>query len=151
MTGLTQAHVRLLKLLARQAVTESKRNGRPQLVRRMEPHRLVLPQPIIVDQDATSFVYAVQQASGGPLKIGFAARDVAARLRTLQTGSATELVVRYVFRAHRHREIELHDALDAYRLKGEWFEYCNPVVAFLHSYAMAAENQSALPRMLALG
>jgi len=65
------------------------------------------------------FVYFIQ-SSGGPIKIG-SASDVAARLKSLQTGSADELTLLAMTEGGEFRERELHARFAADRLRGEWF------------------------------
>jgi hypothetical protein len=93
-------------------------------------------------------VYFVQAVNGGPIKIGFTSHyDPTRRLRQLQLFSAEELRLIGLIRAQtrdegsglrtgRERALEqsLHRRFAAQRIRGEWFE---PSDALL---AMVAEN-----------
>jgi hypothetical protein len=56
------------------------------------------------------------------LKIGFTAGDPYKRLRTLQTGSPTRLVLLETYHGTIQDEQDLHRKFATERLHGEWFE-----------------------------
>ena len=66
-------------------------------------------------------VYVIQGDPGTPVKIGKAV-DVAARLRTLQTGSFMLLRLLDVIPGGYRVENQVHRALAGDRLQGEWFK-----------------------------
>ena len=76
-----------------------------------------------------SFVYVIQADEGTPLKVG-RARDVIARLGTLQTGNPYRLRVRYVLPGDHELEWQLHQKVAKHRLQGEWFEAAAASVLF---------------------
>lgn len=65
-------------------------------------------------------IYAIQRESGGAVKIG-STRDIAQRLRGLQTSCDEKLVVQRSFHAGRRVEKALHYLLCEHRVAGEWF------------------------------
>lgn len=81
--------------------------------------------PFYKEVDATSnsdrFIYILK--SGTYYKIGIA-KDVAQRLRNLQTGNPIEiaLVSAAFFEGAPRFESKLHEAFSEYRTRGEWFE-----------------------------
>jgi hypothetical protein len=79
--------------------------------------------------DDEGFTYVLRRGPGGPFKIG-RSRDVEARVRQLQTGSAEVLSVIAVLPGSS-KEQRLHGALDGWRMEGEWFSSDAPVSAAL--------------------
>lgn len=68
-------------------------------------------------------VYIVQASWGGPIKIGTARRGrVTKRLKEIQTGNPSHLVVRKIMPGGWLRERALHSEFAHLRLRGEWFE-----------------------------
>lgn len=65
-------------------------------------------------------IYLIQANLGTPYKIGIA-RDVDARLRTLQTGNPCRLSIVNAFPGGQELEVKIHRALKDERLVGEWF------------------------------
>lgn len=84
-----------------------------------------------------SYVYFVQAASGGPIKIGLSV-DPVARVRSLQGANADELVVLRVMPGNWITEMLLHERLEHRRVRGEWFEDCDEVRAAFADTAAAA-------------
>ena len=75
--------------------------------------------------------YFIQAGEGGLVKIG-RARDVTARMRSLQTGSATRLKLLRVLYADHERD--LHARFAPLRRHGEWFEF-SPAMLTAHQAA----------------
>jgi hypothetical protein len=73
-----------------------------------------------------TIVYVVQMAKAKHVKIGVA-RDIAKRLRGLQSGNPERLKVLHTFAGDYTDEKHLHGALTAWRLSGEWFRWGDPV------------------------
>jgi hypothetical protein len=78
--------------------------------------------------DATSyppkgFVYFIQVAPDGPVKIGYSSTKdgVQKRLNSLQTGNPDKLIVRKVVPGSRWVEQGLHRRFEKWRMEGEWF------------------------------
>lgn len=66
------------------------------------------------------FVYFIQNATTGAIKIGTAA-DPIGRLSTLQTGSDAELLLIGITTGGMETERALHQRFAATRIRGEWF------------------------------
>lgn len=66
-------------------------------------------------------VYFIQALTGGPIKIGVTTGPIRGRLSTLQTASPVPLVVLRETEGDYEAERDLHMALAAHRLSGEWF------------------------------
>jgi hypothetical protein len=78
--------------------------------------------------DADSVVYVVQANWGGPIKIGTARRGrIEQRIKELQTGNPSRLVVRQLLPGGRSVETELHERFSHLRMVGEWFECTDEV------------------------
>lgn len=84
-------------------------------------------------------IYFVQAESGGPIKIGFA-RDVAARLKSIQTSHPEPLRCLVHIAGTMEEEQLLHKDHARFRLKGEWFKDCE---AIQNLVAQARNNESA--------
>jgi hypothetical protein len=67
-----------------------------------------------------SNIYFLRAGPDGPVKIG-RARDVARRVRTLQTGSAVQLLLLGVIPGVAKLERQLHHRWRRCRIRGEWF------------------------------
>lgn len=76
------------------------------------------------------FVYFIQRREHGVIKIG-QARDVASRLRSLQTASPEPLHL--LATSQRHDERELHSFFQRERLRGEWFRPSPRLLAFIET------------------
>lgn len=78
------------------------------------------------------WVYAVSsEADPKAIKIGVA-QDIGKRLRSLQIGSASPIVLRWSTRGGYPLERHLHETFDKKRISGEWFDFrriANPVKA----------------------
>lgn len=68
-----------------------------------------------------SFVYVIQANGDTPIKVGVA-KDVHARMRTLQTGNPRQLRLLYVVPGAHALETKFHRQLRHSRLCGEWFD-----------------------------
>lgn len=69
------------------------------------------------------WVYFIEAAEAGSIKIGVTRGEPSERLSALQTGNSYGLQLLYAVycRDPFAAERELHKALDLYRLEGEWF------------------------------
>jgi hypothetical protein len=72
-------------------------------------------------------IYAIRVGSDGPVKIGRATNPIA-RMAELQTAHATPLNLLAAVRWPDEIEGELHRALGADRLQGEWFKPTDTVL-----------------------
>tara|TARA_B100001094_G_C18024945_1_gene717072 strand:- start:500 stop:787 length:288 start_codon:yes stop_codon:yes gene_type:complete len=67
-------------------------------------------------------LYFIQSDKTGMIKIG-RSLNPQKRLKQLQTGNPNNLKIIYVFKKQGHLETYLHQYLDKWRCKGEWFKY----------------------------
>lgn len=74
-----------------------------------------------------TFIYFVQADEGGPIKIG-RADDPATRLKELQTGNPSLLILRRCVIDSPDYEWVLHRLFSDFRIRGEWFQP-HPVLA----------------------
>jgi len=88
------------------------------------------------------FVYFLQ--SGERIKIGLA-RDPIRRLRTLQTGNATELKLLAVVAGDGSLERAIHAKFESARVSGEWFVRCGDLEEFIER-AQRCESINFNPR-----
>lgn len=85
-----------------------------------------------------SYVYVIRAGEDSPIKVGLA-KDVQARMATLQTGNPRKLRVLYVLPGDLELEWQLHNRLQGQRLVGEWFD--GPEIpAFLGFVASLAQR-----------
>lgn len=72
------------------------------------------------------FVYFIQANEGGPVKIGWS-DNPKRRLNQLQAAHHGTLNLLAAVPGGRDTEKSIHGRLDDYRVRGEWFEDCEPV------------------------
>ncbi len=65
------------------------------------------------------FVYIVRSSSQNAFKVGYCNGNT--RIHSLQTGNPDSLTLLRTIAAERQCEHTIHDALAAYRIRGEWF------------------------------
>jgi len=75
-------------------------------------------------------IYFIRAATGGPIKIGYA-KNLDARLATLQTGCPVRLEVIFSARCNRIVERAMHDFFKEDRLHGEWFDPSEKLMAMI--------------------
>jgi hypothetical protein len=100
--------------------------------------RRVAEDPELADLPAWEggLVYFVQAESGGPVKIGFTARQTMKdRLRGLQNGSPLPLCILATVRADKSIERALHSWFSSARLHGEWFTPTDEILALIEELA----------------
>lgn len=73
------------------------------------------------------YVYFVQGECGGPIKIGHS-QNVAQRMKELQTGYPDILKLIGMIPGNVALETKIHQELEGYRTKGEWFKPLPPVL-----------------------
>lgn len=78
----------------------------------------------------TDDLYFIQSEYGGLIKIG-RARDVAARLATLQTGCPEPLQVVGIIREGGRFEAQIHNHFHMLRVRGEWFDDAPDLLHFI--------------------
>jgi hypothetical protein len=86
------------------------------------------------------YIYFIQGASGGAIKIGHS-MDPVKRLKDLQTSYPDDLVLLLMIAGSEADERALHELLAASRLKGEWFSPSDEVLAQIES--LRAKEASA--------
>lgn len=78
-------------------------------------------------RDSGSYVYVIFCEDAGAIKVG-RARDPECRLRDLQVGNPLALVLLRYARGGERTERELHGALAADWIRGEWFRLTDHAV-----------------------
>lgn len=92
-----------------------------------------------------SGVYVIQARGRAAVKIGYA-KDIAKRLRQLQTGSPAKLKLIAVIPGDRDVERGLHDRFADHRLHGEWFHKSAPgLLDLIAPYRVRAARTPSLP------
>jgi Meiotically up-regulated gene 113 len=77
-------------------------------------------------------IYFAQDETTFFIKIGFTDRDDAeARIRSLQTGNPSSLVLLFTMPGSQAEERAIHQRFATHRVRGEWFRPCREVLAFL--------------------
>lgn len=84
-------------------------------------HLLKRQKEILLERKG-DFLYFIQAKGSGRIKIG-RSKNPQRRLKTLQTGNASQLKMVANLDGLGWREKDLHNTLKKWRLKGEWFEY----------------------------
>jgi hypothetical protein len=79
---------------------------------------------------ASTFVYAIYNPNKAEVKIGYSS-DPLKRLSQLQTGTTDRLDLLFTFVGSNKEELQLHQELAAYRIRGEWFPYTDHVLKTL--------------------
>lgn len=81
-------------------------------------------------------IYAIQGASGAPVKIGFAVEGaLSKRIAVLQTGNHDTLRVVGLTAGYQRHERLAHAALATERVSGEWFAWSDRTRAFIEAMA----------------
>src|SRR4249919_1153673 len=88
------------------------------------------------------FIYYIACPTTFRVKIGFTRGSPNARLKNLQTGSATPLTLIAVERGTIHDEAALHAKYAEHRLHGEWFTMCEELFNRLHTIVWLQAKQS---------
>jgi hypothetical protein len=78
------------------------------------------------------FVYFIQGADGGPIKIGWATRP-AVRMAQMQAHSPVDLRLLHTEPGNGREERELHARFAAARKHGEWFWPADELLAFIEA------------------
>ena len=55
-------------------------------------------------------------------KVGITTKKAAERIKQIENASGTELILINTFEGSRKNEKKLHEYLEAYKLKGEWYK-----------------------------
>jgi hypothetical protein len=100
-----------------------------------------------ISEAAIPVVYFISAAAKPrhPIKIGFSStRSVRNRLAQIQTGYPYPLEILLVIEGTRDLEQEMHRALRAYRLRGEWFKRGKPLLDFIRTMEAADPNWGRL-------
>ena len=79
-------------------------------------------------------IYFIQAENGGPIKIG-TTKDIAGRLKGLQTSTPYLLKVLTLIPGTQRREQAIHERLDKYRVRGEWFEDAPEVLELMKQWS----------------
>lgn len=95
-------------------------------------------------REGKAVIYFVQDQSVHHIKIGFTDGDPEGRLKALQTGSPTGLVLLLTIPGDRTKERELHERFAAARVHGEWFKPTPELLAFMLEQARFYSEEGAL-------
>jgi hypothetical protein len=89
-------------------------------------------------------IYFVQESASGNIKIGQTAnsKSLRGRLISLRTGNSSTL--RLLGTIAEASEPELHDKFAAAHVRGEWFEPCPELIAFIQTHAQVVEEPNHL-------
>lgn len=85
---------------------------------------------------AEPVVYAIRAKATNVVKIGVS-EDPDSRLASLQTANADELELMGYIPGSTTLEAAIHKLLSAYRVRGEWFQYCGGAKAIIDAIAAA--------------
>lgn len=77
-------------------------------------------------------VYFIRSGRHGPIKIGYA-KTLRSRLHALSTAHHDELLVLATLAGGDVQERRMHEKFAAYRLRGEWFEPAEELLAFIET------------------
>jgi hypothetical protein len=103
--------------------------------------RAAKPQPKLPPKRSASwkgYIYFIESGAAGPIKIGFAS-SVEQRLMELQTGNPHVLTVLAAIPAMRVNEIDWHLRFAADRIRGEWFQRSEALLAAIAPHMPSAE------------
>jgi hypothetical protein len=100
-------------------------------------------RPLVVERDTVYFIR--RQVGRGAVKIGYA-RNPAARLAELQTGSDARLEIIATLPGGQVVERALHVRFAHLRLRGEWFRYSGDLAAFIRSIPDRYDNGREIGR-----
>jgi hypothetical protein len=95
-------------------------------------------------------VYVILAKETGRIKIGHTEGEPVERLRNLQTGSSEALELLVVMEGTRATEAALHRQLRSSRLRGEWFNPTEEVLAALGEARASSLAPAARRRLWAL-
>lgn len=111
----------------------------------MERARVAAPRIVQPTRDDSRWVYVVSsEAEPKIVKIGVAS-NVERRIKSLQTGAATRIVLRWSVRGGLPLESHLHEKFRRLRLNGEWFDFrrvADPVKVISRAAQVFLEAQS---------
>ena len=75
-------------------------------------------------------IYFIRQDD--KVKIGYT-EDINNRLSQLKTGSPYELTVALLIEGDYDKKKELHDTFSDFRIRGEWYEFCEDIQEYITS------------------
>lgn len=76
-------------------------------------------------------IYYIACTATQRIKIGYTRGEPEVRLKQLQTGSASDLRLMACHQGTADDERALHERFATHRIRGEWFEVCDPVLDHL--------------------
>jgi hypothetical protein len=98
-----------------------RKDGRYEVGIDLVRHRPLKDNVRIARTPGGGYTYVIQSGDSGPVKIGQTMADPQQRLSTLQTAHFDRLYLRALYDG-AHRERELHELFQRYRMNGEWFK-----------------------------
>lgn len=90
-------------------------------------------------------IYFIESGWLGPIKIGFTAGPVAARVRGLSTAHHRELTVLLTMEGDTVVERELHHRFADHRMRGEWFHPAPDLLSFICDAYIPPEARDEAP------
>lgn len=92
----------------------------------------------------TGWVYFIQSADSREVMIGFTTRDVESRVREMQTGHPSEILILAKTRGPVTLERELHKKFEKHSRRGEWFLPHPDLMSYITAIS-ATKNASGTP------
>jgi hypothetical protein len=83
------------------------------------------------------WVYFIREGNGGNVKIGTTTVNPHSRLRSMQTGNSSDLVLLAAVQGDDDLEKRLHARFAADRIRGEWFTPTVELLAFIDGVSLA--------------
>ncbi len=99
------------------------------------------PRKTMPRSSSRAKVYFIQAVDGGPIKIGWA-EVPKCRLADIQIGNPQQLVIVGILNGGERREREIHTRFRHLRIRGEWFENDDELVAFINEARAEASVRS---------
>lgn len=94
----------------------------------------------VYQQSDLRFLYAIQAADDGPVKLGIS-RDVEARQRALQSTNSEPLHIRGVIPQSRNsQESAVHARFKEERIRGEWFRLSGALAEWIARYSYPPQS-----------
>lgn len=87
--------------------------------------------------DPNGYVYFIREGAAGSIKIGTTQGSPHGRLRSMQTGNSSDLVLLAAIPGDAGLEKRLHERFAALRIRGEWFQATSELLAFIEGVSLA--------------
>lgn len=90
-------------------------------------------------------IYFIQDSGSLLIKIGFTQGESSKRLKELQTGNSSQLVLLTTMRGDKETESHLHDLFASARERGEWFRPVPELIRFVLTAGKTLSGPSLSP------